>query len=681
MNIWSNRRLNIANIGYRLRQSGLLEPSPGPTSRRRIRVFGLVFLVAGCTSLLYTFIRPAIYRVTARLEITPALAAAQNKDKVAISVGEKGSQAFLTEVQVLTSRPLLETVVVRLSKSPSLAQDLGADAVKRMQQMLTASPVEGTNVVLLSAEGRQREFLPELVNLVAEVYRDQLIETFQRATRNASGGAGEEVRVLAKKIAEKREVVEAYRLRHNIVSLERDENQVLSGLKGLGTSLNAANDRVASAEGRLQAIKSSIEAGKSVVRAKDNPTIANMEQRVSQIKEELRDLERRFTPQYMAKDPQIKSMRARLENLDQQIKAERQASQKAALDEAQEELNSAREAINRLRQQLTTDKQSAQAFTSRFNEYKSMQEELNQLESAHRAAQERLANLEASERTRRPQLQILEAAVVPLEPSSPHYLRDAGISVVGSLALAFLAALLADYFYRGEPQPAVVMTQPWIPAPFSREIDVTRARALPRAPVNALPPAQPAPRELSQDELSALLTAGTDAGRVAIAGLLIGLTCDELIKLCWHHVDLDGGKIRVPGDSQRSLPVNETLTQFLNSVRSDANQSETAVLSDGQGKPFTVDDVRTLIVYTSLDAGIEGAQEITPQAIRYSYLAFLLSQGARFADIGKIVGRLTTDEMAACAGLVSPQLQHVSLEKVERIMPALRDFKFAEPAT
>jgi hypothetical protein len=30
MNIWSNRRLNIAKIGYRLRQSGLLEPSPVP---------------------------------------------------------------------------------------------------------------------------------------------------------------------------------------------------------------------------------------------------------------------------------------------------------------------------------------------------------------------------------------------------------------------------------------------------------------------------------------------------------------------------------------------------------------------------------------------------------------------------------------------------------------------------
>ena len=43
--------------------------------------------------------------------------------------------------------------------------------------------------------------------------------------------------------------VEAFRARHDIVSLERDENQVLSRVKGLGASLNAANDRVAIAEG------------------------------------------------------------------------------------------------------------------------------------------------------------------------------------------------------------------------------------------------------------------------------------------------------------------------------------------------------------------------------------------------------------------------------------------------
>jgi site-specific recombinase XerD len=154
-----------------------------------------------------------------------------------------------------------------------------------------------------------------------------------------------------------------------------------------------------------------------------------------------------------------------------------------------------------------------------------------------------------------------------------------------------------------------------------------------------------------------------------------------LIKLCWHHVDLDGGKIHVPGDSQRSLPVNETLTQFLNSVRSDANQSETAVLSDGQGKPFTVDDVRTLIVYTSLDAGIDGAQEITPQAIRYSYLAFLLSQGARFADIGRLSDGSPPTRWRRALGWYRHNYNMCRWRRSNESCPRCATSSFAEPAT
>src|SRR5258706_4182940 len=675
MNIWPGRDLSIASIGFRLRQSGLLEPSPNPISRRRIRVFALVFFLACSGSLLYSFLRRAKYRATARLEITPGSMTTATGEKGTVIV--KTPQAFLTEVQLLTSRPLLEKVAERLTKIAKLPQGLGTDPVTRLQQMLTVAPVEGTYVVQLSAEGGQREFLPALVNSIIEVYRDRLLAAFQSSTLNASGGASDEVRILAKKIAEKRETVEAYRVRYNIVSLERDENQVLSGLKGLNTSLNTANERVAAAEARLQALKSSADAGKSVVRAKDNPTIANIEQRASQIKEDLRDLERRFTPQYMAKDPQVRAMRARLESLDQQSKAERHASQKAAVDEAQEELANAGETVNQLRRQLAMDKQSAQAFSSHFNEYKSMADELNQLEAAQRAAQERLANLEASERTRMPQLQLLEAATLPLEPSSPYYLRDAGISIAGSLVLALLTSLLVEYFYRSGPQPQVVMTQPWIPVPFSQETDVTQISALPRAPVNALPPSQPVPRELFEPEIAAMLTTATDAGRLAVIGLLSGFNCDELINLRWRDVDLKDGKIIVVGAAPRSLPINESLANFLSSIRRDDHQSEVPVLCDGRGEALTIDELKSLIVYTSLDAGIEGAQEITPQAIRYSYLAYLVRQGVRFAEIGQIVGRLSSDEMAACASLISPQMPHVPLEKIDRIMPALRNLAFS----
>jgi hypothetical protein len=41
----------------------------------------------------------------------------------------------------------------------------------------------------------------------------------------------------------KRRDVEAFRIRNDIVSLQRDENEVLARVRNLSTSLGAANDR------------------------------------------------------------------------------------------------------------------------------------------------------------------------------------------------------------------------------------------------------------------------------------------------------------------------------------------------------------------------------------------------------------------------------------------------------
>ena len=50
------------------------------------------------------------------------------------------------------------------------------------------------------------------------------------------------------------------------------------------------------------------------VAAKDNPTIANLEQRASQLREQLHDMQQRFTPQYLDLDPAIKATRAEANN-------------------------------------------------------------------------------------------------------------------------------------------------------------------------------------------------------------------------------------------------------------------------------------------------------------------------------------------------------------------------------
>jgi len=101
------------------------------SNRRRLYVFLGTLAVALAASLGYTWLRPAEYRTSARLEITPA-AATLPLGPAATSTAES-PRPFLTETQVLTSRPVLELAATRLDRVGQPYLSVGPDRVSDMQ--------------------------------------------------------------------------------------------------------------------------------------------------------------------------------------------------------------------------------------------------------------------------------------------------------------------------------------------------------------------------------------------------------------------------------------------------------------------------------------------------------------------------------------------------------------------
>ena len=664
---------------------GVFSPDPqetpaGKPRSRRLGVFLCAFLPALVLGLAYTVMRPAEYQATARLQITPASATPASADDMAgAKTGAEtaggapphGPRSFLTEVQVLTSRPLLEEVIQHLSKSGDLPADIRSDPVDGVRHMLSTETVEGTQVVLLRAEGPQRQFLARLVNTLTSVYQGHLAAAYQKSTGTGADQLRDSVQALEQKVAAKRQEVDAFRSSNDIVSTERDENQLLSAAKGLATDLNEAKGKLAAAEGKLRAARSAASSGQGVVAAKDNPTIADMEKRASQLREELHDLQQRFTPQYLDLDPAIKATRGRLDNLEQQIKTERAAGQRAAVAEAEAKVTAAREAVDRLQQQINENKSAVQTFIVRFGEFKAMQEDLTHLEQLHRATSDRLARLEASDSETAPQVEILEAATAPQLPWRPLYARDAGISLGAAAALGFLAIWLVEFFSPRMPQPAAVEQQRWWPLAVGGGREAASPPLL-AAQTARLPAPDALPRELSDAEIAALLRATSDDGGLIVTGLLSGLSAEEIVALAWDQIDLDARTIRVSGESPRMLSLSDPLRRLLTARRASQPQAEGTVLRGPSGGPSTIDDVRSLVMYAAYDAGLDGADEVTLQALRHTYLGYLLRQGIRFADIGRIVGRLPQEELAAYMRF-TPSQPRRPLEDIEPVLPALRD--------
>lgn len=646
-------------------------PRRSQAMRRRLTVFLGVFVLCAIVSLAYNFLRPAVYRADARVQITPSSIA----PSVASSGARDGTQDFMVELQIFSSRPLLEKVATRLSGGTAPANM--DEAVLGLQDMLSFQPVSGTNVVQIEARGPDRQAVARLVNAVIEAYREQQASHGADTSEQQLADAREALRVMDERVSARRKAMEEFRARSSIISAERDENQTLARLKGLGASVAKNDEREAAAEGRVRALEQAAAGGPRSAAAKDNPTVANMEARLSQMREEYRALERQYTPQYLEMDPVAKAAKTRITNLEQQLETERAKGQQNALADAREELASARAAARRLQQQLGEDRQSVQGFTRNFAEFKAMEEDLKGLEQMRQTARQRAIALEATATERKPRLLVVEAAAVPESAWRPLYARDAGIALAGSLLLGFLAVWFVEFFNRPEPvvagPAAVVVSQPWVqPYPPGPTLEASASpQTVGYQPAAGEPMAllaQGLPRELDQREVHQLLAASAPEHLFVLVCLLCGLSADEVAALKVGDVDAAAATLKVPGEGARVLPLLGPMGALQASADPDAK--DLPLLPSLSGRALSAADIASAVTSSAFDAGLDQPQSVTPESLRHTYVAFLVRQGLRFGDLGRVVGRLSSETLNALAPL-APAGARQPLADVERLMPAV----------
>ena len=483
-------------------------------------MFCAVFLIAAAAGLIYVYSRPAQYRAIAKLAIMPAERPPADANEPAAS-NAKVPDAFLTEVEFLTSRPALEELRERLGAAGLAASLSGADGVEALKQMISAHPESGTQIVQLWAVGERNEILAPALNQLMAIYAARRGEEFISASAEERAQAKEELAKYDASVAQKRKELDSFRARYGIVSQERDENPTVARARGLGNALNAAQEKAVNAQAKLRSIKAAIAAGKAPTRAKDNPNLGAIEQRLAQAREELSEFERRYTANYLKLEPQAVKLQKLIPALEKQLAQEKDASLQANIAEAEQEAAQAQDALEKLKGQQATEENAIQTFSGRFSEYKALQEQLSNLETLQRRTAERLVRMEARENSRKPQFKIIEAAALPQSIWRPDYSRDAAIALGVALGLGFLAAWLAEFLLAARPEPFNIIVAPTpVSYPMSTPtlvgessptlIDVSPAQT-------QLPPPPPAVRELNDAELRALMDAAEEQTRLAVS--------------------------------------------------------------------------------------------------------------------------------------------------------------------
>jgi hypothetical protein len=329
---------------------------------------------------------------------------------------------------------------------------------------------------------------------------------------------------------------------------------------------------------------------------------------------------------------------------------------------------------------LDDNQKGAREFAARLAEFKGMQEDVDHVQAMERAVIDRATKLQASVRERAPQVGLIEAAAPSLAPWRPNYQQNALIGVAGSLFFGLLATWLADFLAGPAPaRPMLVQHSLAVPSLERGAIERFAQPALRTLNPPMHPPLQsqlPAPgpllaRELDDSEIASLIANASEDLRLAVTALLMGLSPSEIVALSWNDIDAASRVIHIDGEAPRTLKLEEPLATLLKRQQSAAPETAATILHDDRGGPLSIDDLNRLVLYGAYDAGLDRPQDVTSASLRTTYLAFLLRQGIRAGDIGRVAGLVPQEEMMAHMQTTSPRAR-LPLEQIDCIHPAVR---------
>lgn len=626
----------------------------------RLRMFALVVGISCLIGWSFTFLRPAIYQSTATVMVT--VPPAEKKEPVPDNPAER----VALHSHVLTSQPLLDKVRIQLSQEKA-----APDTTAELREMLKVIPVDNTNIVELRAEGSEPGFLPLLINTWIDSYLSLRAES-QMATADSEFTQQERQRLaLEKKISNKRLELDQFRRENNIITLGENETQVLARLKGMSDALNKASEDKVTASANLGAIKQAIANDKPIVNKQDQRSLEALEIRAVELRELLREMQQKYTPEFMRLDPTAKALQRNLKLIDGKIRDNLNLSARTALSEAEQALNSSRQRVQTLTQQINDYKQVAADFTTRFSEHEARKEELLQLEQLYRNVKERIVQIQVRNEREFPQVKVIERATLPGESVRSHYLRDAGITVLVAIILGLLAIWVLEFLYR---PPQSSSSAPTLRQMFYAIVDprtlpqqTSKSAQLEQSHMPALE--QDLLRELSETEVRHLMDSAEPSTAALIALLVSGVSLSEAAALNWQDISTEENKLTLKSAHPRSMQLSPAAIEFF---RQHVNTASTQqpLWADQKNNPLPIEEMEALITCAIYDAGLAQAAELNSNCLRHTYLAYLARQGLRLSEFQKICGRIQPTTLSQY-GKYSPPEAGKTLSEIDATYPAL----------
>ena len=412
--------------------------------RRRRRVFALAGGAVLVIGLIYTLLQPAVFEASA----TVLMSAPTAIDEQML---EADVQGVAIQRRTLTGGEIARAV------SQTLEDNYGTTiSALELRSLLQVEPVPETNLLELSARGSDGSLLPPLVETWIEVYtaaRASDIEDRKSRTLDEVQG---ELDGLAGKLEAARSALEDYRAEHEIISMERQENEVLARLDGLNSALNTAIEEEVTAKAYLDTLRASLEAGEQVVPENERGEVGAMAQQLAELRSRLGELRARYTDDYILKDPRMREIPAQILELETALGEAYADGTQAELANAERNYRAARESVRDLQARLDEHKAAVSEFNTIYATHEALVEDLARLEELNRETQARQVQIEVRQLEKYPQISVIDWPAPDAVRIGPPYLLLLGGTLIGATLAGIFGVWLFSYLNPRSQQPAFV---------------------------------------------------------------------------------------------------------------------------------------------------------------------------------------------------------------------------------
>ena len=347
---------------------------------------------------------------------------------------------YQTQYQLLESHTLAEQVAKKLNLSASSAFQ-NKDTVKALLGMVKVEPVRRSRLVNIGVKSDNPELAAVIANAWAEIYIENTLQDKRFTTEHAVGWLNDEIQEMKTKVEESERLLQEYKEKNELVSLEDTQNIIVQKLAQLSTAATEAKSARLTAESKYRQVEELKRQGRNLETLPEvggSTLILDLKTAHATKEGDLSELLKR----YKHKHPKVIELRSQLASLEERIKTEIETLAQGIASEY-EEIKSNEEAVLVA---LTEQEKLALQLNRLAIEYNVLKRDSETNREMYNALLRRMKETDVSGGLTQSHVRIIDRAEVSEKPVSPKKMRNIILACIVGLLMGSGAAFALECF-------------------------------------------------------------------------------------------------------------------------------------------------------------------------------------------------------------------------------------------